>query len=103
MPSRVRLPGDCCLHDRALLLPLVVARRLGLLRDHDWIPGRAVDSRPARPGRPTRAAKEQARRQAARAKDDARLDELLDQISAQGMDSLSPAQRRELMKLRNRR
>lgn len=84
-------------------LVAVLAKSLGLLRDLDWIPGKAAGRRPAKPGKPTRAAKEQARRQAARAKDDARLDELLDQISAKGMDSLSPAQRRELMKLRNRR
>lgn len=87
----------------AFVLVALLARRLGLLRDYAWIPGQEAAARPAKPGKPTRAAKEQAKRQAARAKDDARLDELLDLISAKGMDSLSPAQRRELMKLRNRR
>lgn len=80
-----------------------LARRLGLLRDFDWIPGRPSAPKPGKPGKPTKAAREQAKRQAARAKDDDRLNELLDQISAKGMDSLTPAQRRELMKLRNRR
>ncbi|MEL4359337.1 MULTISPECIES: hypothetical protein [unclassified Luteococcus] len=83
-------------------LVAVLARSQGLLRDYDWIPGRSTP-KPGKPGKPTRAAREQAKRQAARAKDDDRLNELLDQISAKGMDSLTPAQRRELMKLRNRR
>ncbi len=87
----------------AFVLVALIARRLGLLRDYDWIPRLASASRPAKPGRTTRAAKEQAKRQASRAKDDARLDELLDLISEKGMESLSAAQRRELMKLRNRR
>ncbi|MEL4504314.1 hypothetical protein AAEX63_07170 [Luteococcus sp. H138] len=84
----------------AFALVAIFARRLGLLRDFAWIPGREAAPKP---GKPTKAAREQAKRQAARAKDDDRLNELLDQISAKGMDSLSASQRRELMKLRNRR
>lgn len=82
-------------------LVAVVARRVGLLTDHAWIPGR-----PAQPRQGVKAnkvAKEQARRAQQRADDDAKLDALLDQISERGMDSLSPSQRRELMRLRNRR
>lgn len=82
----------------------VVARRLGMLNDFDWIPGRPGTPRAGAVGnKPTRAAKEQAKRQQQRAQDRAKLDALLDQINDKGMDSLTPAQRRELMKLRNRR
>ncbi|MGO4957367.1 rhomboid family intramembrane serine protease [Luteococcus sp. Sow4_B9] len=80
-------------------LVAVLARGLGLLRDLKWIPGAPS----ARPSRPTRAQKAHAKEQQRKADDGARLDALLDQISEKGMDSLTPAQRRELMRLRNRR
>ncbi|WP_420175068.1 hypothetical protein [Luteococcus sp. OSA5] len=83
----------------AFALVAVLARRLGLLRDQKWIPG----ARASRPTRPSKVQKAQAKQREQRAKDDARLNALLDQISERGMDSLTPAQRRELMKLRNRR
>ncbi|GAA1395710.1 rhomboid family intramembrane serine protease [Luteococcus peritonei] len=84
----------------SFVLVAFVARRVGLLSSYDWIPGRA--NRPQK-RRQDRVAKEQAKRAQQRAADDAKLDALLDQISAKGMDSLSASQRRELMRLRNRR
>lgn len=84
-------------------LVAMLARRLGLLSDYAWIPGRPGAARQSRPGRPSKVAKAQQKAQRQRAEDDARLNALLDQIGEKGMDSLSPAQRRELMRLRNRR
>lgn len=85
----------------AFVLVALWARRLGLLSDYDFIPGKA---RPTMGNRKIRKAQAQARKVAdQRAKDNARLDDLLDKISAGGIDSLSSGERRELMRLRNRR
>lgn len=75
----------------------VLARRLGLLSDYAWIPGRSSGRR-----RVASVQKAQAKVHEQRAKDDARLDALLEQIADKGIDSLSAKQRRELMELRNR-
>lgn len=83
----------------AFVLVAVLARWLGLLGQYEQIPGR----RKARPARPSREQRQARKQQEQRAQDSERLDQLLDQISEKGMDSLSPAQRRELMRLRNRR
>lgn len=90
----------------ALLLSMVfvaiVARRVGLLGDYAWIPGKPK----ARTGKPAKAAKvprKQARQQARRASDQERMDILLDQISQHGLQSLTPAQRKELKNLSDRR
>lgn len=84
----------------SLLISLAViamlARRLGLLRSYAWIPGDSTKRRAAKVRR------NQVKVHEDRAKDDARLDELLTQIHQKGMDSLSASQRRELMKLRTR-
>lgn len=77
-------------------LVAVLGRRFGMLDDYPWIPGRTSP----RPARQQRAARRQHEQKAA---DAARLDQLLDKIGQGGMDSLSPAERRELMRLRNRR
>lgn len=98
-----------------LFLVAVIARRLGMLTDIRWIPGRPTRPRPApmpkhprerapRPAAPRaktpRAQVRQARQQASIQE---RIDELLDKISEHGIDSLTPAERRELMKLRESR
>ncbi|WP_394276486.1 hypothetical protein [Luteococcus sp.] len=83
----------------AFMLVAVLARWLGLLGHVEQIPGR----RKTHPSRPTREQRQARKQHQQREQDSARLDQLLDQISEKGMDSLTPAQRRELMKLRNRR
>lgn len=84
-----------------LVLIAIAARRAGLLAAYKWIPGGRRDRRPRAPREPrsTRAAS----RQQTRAKSDReRLDDLLDQINEQGIGSLTDAQRKELMRLRER-
>lgn len=82
----------------SLILVAIAARRIGLLRDYPWIPGARSTKRPAAAGRP----RAEQRTQQRRASDRERLDALLDQINDHGIDSLTPAQRRELTKLRDR-
>jgi len=90
----------------ALVLIAVVARRSGLLAAHTWIPGARTAARPARSKTPRpargRAARSTARAATRYASDRERLDALLDQISEKGLNSLSDAQRKELLKLRDR-
>jgi membrane associated rhomboid family serine protease len=92
----------------SLVLVALVAKRVGLLSQFAWIPGGRAPSRPAgrpTPRRPPRASKQvrvALRNQDRAALDRDQLDALLDQISDQGLDSLTPAQRRELMRLRDR-
>ncbi len=90
------LPG---LFELVIVAALVamLARRLGMLSQYDWIPGRPSRKRPNRQQRSAQREADQ------RATDVRRLDELLEKIHAKGMDSLSSGERRELMKLRNRR
>lgn len=86
----------------ALLLSMafvaVAARRTGLLAAYDWIPGRPH----VRKSRGPRVSRTETRAHQRRASDRERLDELLDQINDQGIGSLTDAQRRELLKLRER-
>lgn len=77
----------------------VVARRLGLLTDYAWIPGRATP-RQARAPKVSRAAQ---RQQTRRSEASSRIDEMLDKINAEGIHSLTKAERKELDKLRQQR
>lgn len=92
----------------ALLLGLVlvalVAKRVGLLSQYSWIPGRATAPRAPkrRSPRPSREVRVAVRHHERAASDREQLDVLLDQINDRGIDSLTPAQRRELMRLRDR-
>ena len=87
------------------VLIAMVARRQGLLGEYAWIPGgrRAGapagggSARPAAPRAPRAAARAERRQASSRE----RLDELLDRINDRGIDSLSAAERRELMRLRD--
>lgn len=89
-----------------------MARRMGLLSDLSWMPGRP-GPRPSGPSGPTqrgpsvpaapRASRAQQRDAQRRASDAERLDALLEKISEQGLHSLSNAERKELEKLRERR
>lgn len=95
----------------------LVARRFGLLADLSWLPGRrgsgpripqgggvpssgsSASRAPAAP-RGTRAEQRAAARKASDAE---RMDALLEKISEQGIHSLTPAERKELEALRERR
>ena len=83
----------------SLVLVAIAARRVGLLTGYPWIPGGPSSARkPA--ARAPRAGRTRTPR---RDRSDAeRLDALLDQINERGIDSLSPGQRRELIRLRDR-
>lgn len=90
----------------------LVARSVGLLSEQAWLPHlqrkpRArKQPRTFQSHRPTVVSGPWADHPSAgssRARDDARLDELLDKISEQGMDALSSKERKELMQLRERR
>lgn len=97
----------------SLVLVAVVARRVGLLDDYPWIPGRRRTASAPRASRrksrrrsgtvstirPSRAQERKAQRTAS---DRERLDELLDEISARGIDNLTDAERKELLQLRER-
>jgi hypothetical protein len=76
----------------------VSARRAGLLSAYEWIPGRPRARKDRRP----RVSHTETRAHQRRASDRERLDQLLDQINDQGIGSLTDAQRRELLKLRER-
>lgn len=85
----------------SLALVAIIARSVGLLGDYPWIPGRLQPGRPAA-ARAPRVSRASAREASRHATDRERLDALLDQINAKGLNSLSESQRRELMKLRER-
>lgn len=82
----------------ALVLVAIAGRRAGLLAEYPWIPGKPGQPR----NRQQRAARGQTRVQERQASDRQRLDELLDQINDHGIGSLTDAQRKELLKLRER-
>lgn len=87
----------------SLLLGLVgvavAAKRQGLLTDLAMIPGGARRPRPARQSAAERA---EAKRSSGQASARARLDDLLDRINESGLHSLTDAERKELLDLRNR-
>lgn len=88
----------------AISLTAIMGKRFGLLSAYDWIPGRpaAVPTSSA-PARTVHRPRPKPDRQAEqRLSDRERLDELLDQINERGIDSLTPGQRREMMRLRDR-
>jgi len=85
----------------SLIIVAVMARRFGLLSAYDWIPGQPAPRKPART-RTRHVPRAQARQDQRRASDREQLDALLDQINANGIQSLTDAQRRELMRLRDR-
>lgn len=90
----------------ALMLTLVgaayVARSFGLLTGWTWLPFSGPRRRKPKLRRVPSAAPASSRRKR-RLSDEERLDELLAQISAGGMDSLSKREREELLKLSERR
>lgn len=87
----------------SMVLAAVVAKRLGLLTDYAWVPGSPAPARSrVRAPRPTQAEKVRARAAARGASDRARLDTLLDKINDSGLHSLTDAERREMIDLRNR-
>lgn len=77
----------------------LVAKRQGLLVGVALVPGGPRAARPARRGPSVRAQEQQS---AKRAADRARLDVLLDRINETGLQSLTEAERKELVDLRNR-
>lgn len=85
----------------SFVLVAIVARAVGLLGEFPWIPGRPVRGRPV-PARAPRAPGASTRQASRHASDRERLDALLDQINAGGLNSLTESQRRELLKLRDR-
>ena len=82
----------------SLVFVAVAGRRMGLLSAYEWIPGRARVAKASRP----RASRGEARAHERRASDRERLDQLLDQINDHGIGSLTDAQRKEMLKLRER-
>lgn len=82
-----------------LLGAALVAKRQGLLADVALVPGKQRAPRPARRGHSARAEQRQSAKHAA---DRARLDDLLDRINETGLHSLTDAERKELVDLRNR-
>ena len=92
----------------------VVARRFGLLSDLSWLPGRRGSAPRIRQGggvrapqaaapRTPRAARAEQKAAARQASDHERMDALLEKISEHGIHSLTPAERKELEALRERR
>lgn len=88
----------------ALVVTAVMGRRFGLLSAYDWIPGKPVPQtvRTAAPTTFRAATRSETKQAERRASDRERLDELLDQINDHGMHSLTSAQRKELLRLRDR-
>ncbi len=76
----------------------VAARRAGLLGEYGWIPG---GRRPARVRAP-KVPRAQARAERRTMSDRERLDALLDRINEDGLNGLTEAERRELLRLRDR-
>lgn len=85
----------------SFVLVAVLSRRLGLLGDYPWIPGRR-EPRPAAAAAPKQS-RSAARQERRRTSDTERIDQLLDKINAGGIHSLSAAEKRELQTLRQRR
>lgn len=85
----------------SLVLVAIAARMVGLFTAYPWIPGGRRAGRP-KAARQTRAQRSAARAQHRQMSDRDRLDMLLDQINEQGIHSLTAAQRREMMHLRDR-
>jgi membrane associated rhomboid family serine protease len=85
----------------SLVFVAMMARRFGLLSAYEWIPGRPVPARTPQ-ARTRHVPRKQARQEERRTSDREQLDALLDQINDQGIQSLTEAQRRELMRLRDR-
>lgn len=85
----------------SLVLVAVMARRFGLLSAYDWIPGKPT-VRTAPPARTRHEPRSRVRQEQRRASDREQLDALLDQINDHGIQSLTDAQRKELMRLRDR-
>lgn len=85
----------------SLVIVAVMGRRFGLLSAYDWIPGKPAVRKPA-PPRTRHVPRAQARQEQRRASDREQLDALLDQINDHGIQSLTDAQRKELMRLRDR-
>ncbi len=85
----------------SLALVAVMARRFGLLSAYDWIPGKPA-VRTSAPPRTRHVPRSQVRQEQRRASDREQLDALLDQINDHGIQSLTDAQRKELMRLRDR-
>ncbi|MDQ7993952.1 MAG: rhomboid family intramembrane serine protease [Propionicimonas sp.] len=87
----------------ACALIAIVARRAGLFASYGWIPGARPAGRAPRARRPTAARPARPSRADARyTSDREKLDALLDQINEKGLNSLSDAQRKELLRLRER-
>ncbi len=84
----------------SLFFVAIIARRLGMLSDHNWLPGRRRRPKPAAKPKMSRAETRQRQRQVSVQE---RIDELLDKISEHGIHSLTNAERRELEKLRESR
>jgi hypothetical protein len=82
----------------SLVFVAVAGRRMGLLSAYEWIPGRPRAAKVRRP----RASRGEARAHERRVSDRERLDQLLDQINDHGIGSLTDAQRKEMLKLRER-
>ncbi len=99
----------------SLFFVAVIARRLGMLSELRWLPGGVGRARPTprprasrgntpRPQAPrVRTPRSQSRQERQWASAQERIDELLDKISEHGLDSLTTAERRELLKLREAR
>lgn len=85
-----------------LALIAVAARRSGLLAAYSWIPGGRTRAKARETTVRRRPARGAAKQESRATSDRERLDELLDQINDQGIGSLTDAQRKELMKLRER-
>ncbi|MFE6507339.1 DUF6576 domain-containing protein [Nocardioides sp. NPDC057767] len=87
-----------------------VARQFGLLDKFAWIPRVAGPAQPRAP-KPAKTKKRKSGptvvtgpwESSTVSKDDQRMDELLDKIHAQGADSLTSKEKKELMQLRERR
>lgn len=85
----------------SLVLVAITARMVGLLTAYPWIPGGRRAGRAKAP-RQTHAQRSEARARQRQMSDRDRLDMLLDQINEKGIHSLTPAQRREMLHLRDR-
>ncbi len=86
-----------------LALIAITARRVGLLSHFSWIPGAVGSRRPRqRVRREPKVSRAQARQDARSMTDRERLDALLDQINERGLNSLTDAERKELLRLRDR-
>lgn len=88
-----------------------VARQFGLLDRFPWIPQVAGSPGQPKPAKPAKAKKRKSGptvvtgpwESSTVSKDDQRMDELLEKIHAEGADSLTSKEKKELMQLRERR